>query len=401
MKYYLIAGEASGDLHASNLMLSLQKLDTEAEFRFFGGDLMQAAGGTLVKHYREMAFMGILPVVLHARTILKNLTLCKKDIAGYRPDVVILVDYPGFNLKIARWVKRHLTIPVCYYISPKVWAWKEYRVKSFKKYVDEMLCILPFEVAFYQQHRYPVHYVGNPTVDAIANRDHREETFRAFIHANGLEDKPIIALLAGSRKQEIANNLPAMLEAVKGFAEGYQFIIAGAPGIDPSVYEKYEVSFPPVKVLFSQTYRILAQSDAALVTSGTATLETALLHVPQVVCYRTPMPALSYWGFTHILHTPWISLVNLIYGDEVVKELFAKFFTVDNIRRELHQLLHVKSYRHNMLDRYREIEQMLGVSGASDRAAEIISAQKKACKKTGCKKASAGNIAASSVRAKK
>lgn len=376
MKYYLIVGEASGDLHASNLMLSLQKLDTEAEFRFFGGDLMQAAGGTLVKHYREMAFMGLLPVILHARTILKNLTLCKKDIADYRPDVIILVDYPGFNLKIARWVKKHLTIPVCYYISPKVWAWKTYRIQLFRKYVDEMLCILPFEVRFFQKHRYPVHYVGNPTVDALANRDRREETFREFIHANGLEDKPIIALLAGSRKQEIAGNLPAMLEAVKGFAEGYQFIIAGAPGIDPLFYEKYEVSFPPVKVLFNQTYRILAQSEAALVTSGTATLETALLHVPQVVCYRTPMPALSYWGFTHILHTPWISLVNLIYGDEVVKELFAKFFTVDNIRRELHQLLHVKSYRQHMLDRYREIEQLLGVPGASDRAAEIIFAQK-------------------------
>lgn len=378
MKYYLIAGEASGDLHASNLMLSLQKLDTEAEFRFFGGDLMQAVGGTLVKHYREMAFMGILPVLLHARTILKNLSLCKKDIAGYRPDVIILVDYPGFNLKIARWVKKHLAIPVCYYISPKVWAWKAYRIQLFRKYVDEMLCILPFEVRFFQKHRYPVHYVGNPTVDALANRDRREETFREFIHANGLEDKPIIALLAGSRKQEIAGNLPAMLEAVKGFAEGYQFIIAGAPGIDPLFYEKYEVSFPPVKVLFNQTYRILAQSEAALVTSGTATLETALLHVPQVVCYRTPMPALSYWGFTHILHTPWISLVNLIYGDEVVKELFAKFFTVDNIRRELHQLLHVKSYRQHMLDRYREIEQLLGVPGASDRAAEIIFAQKTA-----------------------
>ncbi len=376
MKYYLIAGEASGDLHASNLMLSLQKLDTGAEFRFFGGNLMQAAGGKLVKHYREMAFMGILPVVLHARTILKNLSLCKKDIAAFRPDVVVLVDYPGFNLKIARWVKRQLAIPVCYYISPKVWAWKEYRIQSFKKYVDEMLCILPFEVAFFQKHRYPVHYVGNPTVDAIASRDHQEETFREFIHAHGLEDKPIIALLAGSRKQEIAGNLPAMLEAVKGFSEGYQFIIAGAPGIDPLFYKDYEGSFPPVKVLFNQTYRLLAQSEAALVTSGTATLETALLHVPQVVCYRTPMPVLSYWGFTHILHTPWISLVNLIYGDEVVKELFAKFFTVDNIRRELQQLLHVKSYRQHMLDRYREIEQMLGAPGASDRAAEIIFAQK-------------------------
>ncbi|MBK5194954.1 MAG: lipid-A-disaccharide synthase, partial [Proteiniphilum sp.] len=344
MKYYLIAGEASGDLHASNLMRSLSKLDKEADFRFFGGDLMQTAGGTLVKHYRDMAFMGVIPVVLHAPAILKNLALCKKDITLYRPDVVILVDYPGFNLKIAGYVKRQLGIPVNYYISPKVWAWKEYRVKSFRKYVDEMLCILPFEVNFFRKHQYRVHYVGNPTVDAIAQREHKEETFRQFVTDNNLEEKPVIALLAGSRKQEIRNNMPAMLEAVKGFSDGYQLIVAGAPGIDPGFYKKYEGSFPQVKVLFNQTYRILAQSEAALVTSGTATLETALLNVPQVVCYRMALPRLTYWGFRHILHTPWISLVNLISGREVVKELFAKFFTVDNIRKELQQLLHVQSY---------------------------------------------------------
>ena len=372
MKYYLIAGEASGDLHASNLMRSLQKMDDEADFRFFGGDLMQAAGGTLVKHYRDMAFMGVIPVVLHAPAILRNLALCKKDIALYRPDVVILVDYPGFNLKIAAYVKRQLGIPLHYYISPKVWAWKEYRVKSFKKYVDEMLCILPFEVDFYSKHQYRVHYVGNPTVDAIAQRDHKEETFREFALSNNLEEKPVIALLAGSRKQEIRNNMPAMLEAVKGFADGYQLIVAGAPGIDPAFYKEYEGSFPPVKVLFNQTYRILAQSEAALVTSGTATLETALLNVPQVVCYRMALPRLTYWGFKNILHTPWISLVNLISGREVVKELFAKFFTVDNIRKELHQLLHVQSYRQNMLENYREMQQALGDPGASDRAAGII-----------------------------
>ncbi len=372
MKYYLVAGEASGDLHASNLMQSLKNLDKEAEFRFFGGDLMQSKGGTLVKHYREMAFMGIMPVLLHARTILGNMKRCKQDIASYAPDLVILVDYPGFNLKIAKFVKTKLHIPVHYYISPKVWAWKEYRVKSFKKYVDKMLSILPFEVEFFQKHAYAVDYVGNPTVDAIANRDHRDETFHAFVQAHELENRPIIAILAGSRKQEITSNLPSMLEAVKGFAEGYQIVLAGAPGIDPQFYKQFEQSFPPVKVLFNRTYRILAQADAALVTSGTATLETALLNVPQVVCYRTPMPHLTWWGFKHILHTPYISLVNLVCGKEVVKELFAKLFTVDNIRTELKQILHVQSYRQNMLNNYMEMQQILGDAGASDRAAARI-----------------------------
>lgn len=372
MKYYLVAGEASGDLHASNLMQSLQEVDRDADFRFFGGDLMHSKGGTLVKHYREMAYMGIIPVILHARTILRNLDFCKRDIAAYKPDVVILVDYPGFNLKVAKYVKSKLHIPVHYYISPKVWAWKEYRVKSLKKYVDEMFCILPFEVDFFRKHQYRVHYVGNPTVDAIADRDCREESFDEFIDAHRLENKPIIALLAGSRKQEIASNLPAMLEAVKSFADGYQILVAGAPGIEPLFYKEFEHGFPSVRVLFNRTYRILAQADAALVTSGTATLETALLNVPQVVCYRTSFPKLTWWGFKHILHTPFISLVNLISGREVVKELFAKRFTVDQIRTELKQLLHVQSYRQNMLNNYREMQAKLGRPGASDRAAAII-----------------------------
>lgn len=375
MKYYLIAGEASGDLHASNLMQSLRELDKEADFRFFGGDLMQSVGGTLVRHYRDMAFMGIMPVVLNAPTILRNLAFCKEDIATYRPDAVILVDYPGFNLKIAKYVKMKLGIPVYYYISPKVWAWKKYRVKSFRKYVDEMLCILPFEVDFFRENRYQVHYVGNPTVDAIAQRDYKEETFEQFVGANGLENRPVIALLAGSRKQEIANNLSSMLEAVKGYCDGYQLIIAGAPGIDPSFYNDFIGAFPPAKVLFNQTYRILAQSDAALVTSGTATLETALLNVPQVVCYRTPTPRLTYWAFKHILHTPYISLVNLVCGREVVKELFARFFTVDNIRKELKQILHVHSYRQNMLDNYEDMRRILGGPGASGRAAAVVYAK--------------------------
>lgn len=372
MKYYIVAGEASGDLHASNLMNSLKSLDENAEFRFFGGDLMESVGGTLVKHYRELAFMGIIPVILNSRTILRNLSVCKKDIAEYSPDVVILVDYPGFNLKIAKYVKTQLKIPVHYYISPKVWAWKEYRVKSFKKYVDEMLCILPFEVDFFKKHNYKVHYVGNPTVDAIANREHKNETFQQFINYNNLSNKPIIALLAGSRKQEIMGNLPTMLESVKEYDDGYQFIIAGAPGIDKDFYKDITNSNLNVIVIFNQTYRILAHSDAALVTSGTATLEAALLNVPQVVCYKTPLPKLSQWAFKNVLHTPYISLVNLICGYEVVKELFAASFTIDNIRTELKQILHVNNYKQNMLKNYSEMQQVLGEPGASDKAAAVI-----------------------------
>ncbi|HBK30905.1 MAG TPA: lipid-A-disaccharide synthase [Porphyromonadaceae bacterium] len=372
MKYYLIAGEASGDLHGSNLMRSIKNRDEEADFRFLGGDLMQAQGGVLVKHYREMAYMGIIPVIRHADKIWANMKSCKKDIVRYRPDVVILIDYPGFNLQIAKFVKKHLDIPVHYYISPKVWAWKEYRVKSFKKYVDEMLCILPFEVDFYKKHRYRVHYVGNPIVDALAARDHQDEPFPAFITQYGLDNKPIIALLPGSRKREIEANLPVMLRASESF-RNYQVIIAGAPGIEPDFYDTYADSYPlNVTVLFQQTYRILAQARAALVTSGTATLETALLNVPQVVCYQTAFPKLSYWAFRHILHTPYISLVNLIAGKEVVKELFAVFFSERNIQKELDLLLNDDAYRQTMLGNYEEMRQFVGGPGASDRAAAVI-----------------------------
>ncbi|MFA6701430.1 MAG: lipid-A-disaccharide synthase [Dysgonamonadaceae bacterium] len=370
MRFYLIAGEASGDLHASILMKSLKKVYPNSEYRFFGGDLMQAQGGMLVKHYREMAYMGIIPVVTHARTILNNLKLCKHDIAQFNPDAIILVDYPGFNLKIAKYVKTKLQIPVYYYISPKVWAWKTYRVKQFKKYVDHMLCILPFEIDFFKRHNYPVHYVGNPSVNEIDERDYKNETFSEFTLANGLSNKPIIALLAGSRKNEIASNLPAMLESTKGFEE-YQLVIAGVPSIERSVYDPY-IQGLPVTVLFGQTYRILAQSDAALVTSGTATLETALLNVPQVVCYKTPLPRLSYWGFKYIFRIPYISLVNLISGKEVVKELFAKYFTIENIREELYRILQVKHYRQKMFDNYTEMRKILGNTDASDNAAQVI-----------------------------
>lgn len=372
MKYFLVAGEASGDLHASNLMAALKKQDSEADFRFFGGDLMQAQGGVMLKHYRELAFMGFIPVLLNLRTILRNMKVCQQAILEYQPDVVILIDYPGFNLKIAKYIKTHTKIPVHYYISPKVWAWKEYRVKSFKKYVDEMLCILPFEVDFFKKHNYKVDYVGNPTVDAVAQyKDSSlDDTSESFIESNSLESKPIIALLAGSRKQEIKDNLPSMLEAISAFPD-YQPVIAGAPGIDADYYNEY-IGSHPCKIVFGQTYRLLNYAKVALVTSGTATLETALFRTPQVVCYKTPVPKLVYWVFKNILHTPYISLVNLIAGKEVVKELFAKFFTQKNIRQETDLLLNNSDYRNKMLDSYDEIISILGKPGASDKAAEII-----------------------------
>jgi lipid-A-disaccharide synthase len=372
MKYFLIAGEASGDLHASNLMAALKKKDHNADFQFFGGDLMQAQGEKMLKHYRELAFMGFIPVLLNLRTILRNMKMCQQAITDYQPDVVILIDYPGFNLKIAKYVKTHTSIPVHYYISPKVWAWKEYRVKSFKKYVDEMLCILPFEVDFFKKHDYHVDYVGNPTVDAVAAYQQKNEndTLEQFITENNLQEKPIIALLAGSRKQEIKDNLPPMLEAISKFGE-YQAIIAGAPGIDPDYYKEY-IGNHSCRIVFDQTYRLLNHSQAALVTSGTATLETSLFHVPQVVCYKTSIPSITYWAFKNILHTPYISLVNLIANQEVVKELFAKYFSVQNIQEELDRILHNKEYRQNMLNNYQEISNILGKPGASDKAADII-----------------------------
>lgn len=372
MKYFLVAGEASGDLHASNLMAALKQQDPQADFRFFGGDLMQAQGGVLLKHYRELAFMGFIPVLLNLRTILRNMKTCQQAILEYQPDVVILIDYPGFNLKIAKYIKTYTTIPVCYYISPKVWAWKEYRVKSFKKYVDQMLCILPFEVDFFKKHNYQVEYVGNPTVDAVSDyiEKTKDDTKDIFIKDNNLKSKPVIALLAGSRKQEIKDNLPSMLEAVKAF-DKYQAVIGGAPGIDPQYYEQY-INGSDCKIIFDQTYRLLKYADAALVTSGTATLETCLFRTPQVVCYRMAAPKLTYWAFKNILHTPFISLVNLIANKEVVKELFAKYFSIDNIRTELSLLLNDESYKKQMADNYDEIIKILGTAGASEKAAKLI-----------------------------
>lgn len=381
MKYYLIVGEASGDLHASNLMKALKERDAQAEFRFFGGDLMREVGGTLVKHYKELAYMGFIPVLLHLRTIFKNMDFCKSDIVEWQPDVVILVDYPGFNLKIAEFVKKHTKIPVYYYISPKIWAWKEYRIKNIKRDVDELFSILPFEVDFFKGHEYPIHYVGNPCVDAVdAFQKSHQESFEEFVTANSLSKKPIIALLAGSRKQEIKDNLPDMLEAARPFVGEFQLVLAGAPSIDLSYYQQYIGTEVPVKIVFGQTYRLLAQAKAALVTSGTATLETALFRIPQVVCYYIAMGKLVSFLRRHILKVKYISLVNLVANKKVVRELVADTMTVGNVRSELDALLNNAEYRGKMLQEYDRMIKILGPAGASHQAAskmiELLSVRK-------------------------
>ena len=352
MKYYLIVGEASGDLHASRLMLSLRQYDPDAEFRFFGGDLMTRAGGTRVKHYRELAYMGFVPVLLHLPVIFRNMKMCKADIVRWKPDVVILVDYPGFNLSIAKFVKKNTDIPVYYYISPKIWAWKEWRIKAIKRDVKEMFSILPFEVPFYEKkHHYRIHYVGNPTAEEVDNFRHvYTETKDEFCQRNGLSAKPIITILAGSRRQEIKDNLPSMLEAARHFAD-YQMVIAAAPSITESYYKKF-LGDSEAKMVKTQTYELLAHSTAALVTSGTATLETALLNVPQVVCYETPVPKLIRFAFKHIIKVHFISLVNLIADKEIVQELLADRFSVRNIADELYRILPGQPGRDRMLADY-------------------------------------------------
>ena len=372
MKYYLIVGEASGDLHASRLMMSLKKYDAGAEFRFFGGDNMSAVGGKRVRHYKELAYMGFVPVLLHLNTIFKNMKMCKEDIVRWHPDVVILVDYPGFNLGIAKFVKKNTKIPVYYYISPKIWAWKEWRIKSIKRDVKEMFSILPFEIDFYEKkHKYKIHYVGNPTAEEVYNfQNQYTENFDYFCAANSLQYKPIIALLAGSRKQEIKDNLPAMIEAAKRF-EDYQLVLAGAPSIDDSYYAKF-LKGTNVRIVKNNTYALLSNATAALVTSGTATLETALFNVPQVVCYETPLPKLIRFAFNHIIKVKFISLVNLIVNREVVPELLADRFRVDYIANELYKILPGKQAREDMLQGYREVRERLGDAVAPDNAARIM-----------------------------
>ena len=393
MKYYLIAGEASGDLHASHLMQSLKAQDGEAEFRFFGGDLMAAVGGTMVKHYRELAYMGFVPVLLHLRTILRNMEMCKQDIAQWKPDVVILVDYPGFNLKIAKYVHsqrliaiRNATLcsaensqkpKVYYYISPKIWAWKEYRIKNIKRDVDELFSILPFEVEFFEQkHHYPIHYVGNPTAHEVreflfANSQKPKAIRNATLCSAENSQKPTIALLAGSRKQEIKDNLPAMIEATRHLTEKYDLVLAGAPSIEREYYGQF-LTGSSVRLVSDETFPLLAKATAALVTSGTATLETCMFRVPQVVCYKTPLPQLIGFLKRHVLSVKYVSLVNLIADREVVKELVAETFSVDNIRRELKAILPGGGKRQQMLDDYDEVHQRLGESHAPDEAARTM-----------------------------
>lgn len=365
MKYYLIVGEASGDLHASNLMKALKRHDAEADFRFYGGDKMAAVGGTLVKHYKELAYMGFIPVLLHARTILRNMEICKQDIVRWNPDVVILVDYPGFNLKIAEFVHQNTSIPVYYYISPKIWAWKEYRIKNIKRDVDELFSILPFEIDFFEKkHHYPIHYVGNPCVDAIQEAPSTPPKGGAPIPHS-------IAILAGSRKQEIKDNLAMMLRAASQFPE-YQLVLAGAPNIPLEFYQQYIPKDIQVDIQFGKTYEILRQSAAALVTSGTATLETAILRIPQVVCYYTPMGRFISFLRRKLLKVKYISLVNLIVNREIVRELVADTMKEENIVKELHDILPGGTKRQQMLTDYEEMNRILGPAGASERAGKTI-----------------------------
>ena len=371
MKYYLIAGEASGDLHASHLIHALKEHDQHADFRFFGGDLMAAEGGTRVKHYRELAYMGIIPVLLHLPTILRNMRMCKQDILQWQPDVVILVDYPGFNLKIAKFVKKETKIPVYYYIAPKIWAWKEYRIKNIKRDVDELFSILPFEVDFFEKkHHYPIHYVGNPTAQEVREFINNSESSDNSDYSE-YSEKPIIALLAGSRQQEIKDNLPAMIEATGHLTSQYDIILAGAPGIERSYYEKF-IQGTSVKLMENQTFVLLSKATAALVTSGTATLETALFRVPQIVCYETPIPTVIAFLRKLILKVKYISLVNLIADKEVVPELVADTFSVENIRTHLGKILPEGSQRQAMLEGYDEVIRRLGDSRAPDVAAQQI-----------------------------
>ena len=407
MRYYFIAGEASGDLHASHLIAALKAEDPNAEFRGFGGDLMQAQGMTLVRHYHDLAFMGFVAVVLHARTILRGLQQCKDDIVAWRPDVVILVDYPGFNLKIAKFIHSIGLCPVYYYIAPKLWAWKEWRIKALKRDVDELFSILPFEVEFFEQkHGFPIHYVGNPTVDEVTKYKRTfadgnaslplrgsegnsgltecqsaqsDQSISPMQRAANLEGSSYIALLAGSRLQEIRDNLPRMIEAALPFADRYRLVVAGAPGVDAATYQKYIAATErrvgqsvDIEVVYGRTYDILSQATAALVTSGTATLETALFRVPQVVCYFMQAGRLASFARKLVLKIPYISLVNLVAGREVVPELVAEQMTVAACRAHLAAILPGGAAREAQLQGYEDVAARLGEPGAPQRAASQI-----------------------------
>ncbi|MGJ8664796.1 MAG: lipid-A-disaccharide synthase [Patiriisocius sp.] len=365
MKYYLIAGEASGDLHGANLMKQLKAKDPNATLRYWGGDLMQEQGGTLVKHYRELAFMGFIEVIMNLNTILKNIKICKKDIFDFNPDVIIFIDYPGFNMRIAKWAKQR-NIPTHYYISPQIWAWKEGRIKAIKRDVDAMYVILPFEKTFYEdKHNFPVHFVGHPLIDAIANREITDPA--NFRKEHNLDERPIIALLPGSRKQEISKMMEVMLSVAEDFKE-YQFIIAGAPSQEADFYAPF-IKKKNVYLLLNKTYDLLSVSHAALVTSGTATLETALFKIPQVVCYKGSR--ISYEIAKRVISLKYISLVNLILDKEVVTELIQTEFNKKRLKEELTKILD-EYERAKLFLEYYDLEKALGGKGASEKTAQLI-----------------------------
>lgn len=373
MKYYLIAGEASGDIHASHLIAAIKQEDAQAQFRCFGGDMMKAQGAELVQHYRDLAYMGFLPVIRHLRTILRGMKRCREDILEWQPNVLILVDYPGFNLQIARFIKQHSSIPVFYYIAPKIWAWKEHRIRDIKRDIDQLFSILPFEKDFYERkHHYPIYYVGNPTVDEVDAylREHPLDA-DAFRQDNNLDERPIIALLAGSRKQEVRDNLRRMVEAAEPYRKDFQLVLAAAPGLEDEFYEECAKGLE-ITIVRDQTYRLLQHSTAALVTSGTATLETALLRVPQVVCYYMKAGRLASFARRLFLKIPFISLVNLIAGEEVVPELVAEQMTPKNVRQHLASILPGSPARAAQLQGYERMAAILGEPGAPVRAAKQI-----------------------------
>ena len=374
MKYYLIVGEASGDLHASHLMHYLKKYDSEAQFRFLGGDLMSAEGGTRMKHYRELAYMGFIPVITHLPTILGNMKRCKRDIAEWAPDVVILVDYPGFNLNIAKYVHSQHIAPVYYYISPKIWAWKEHRIKNIKRDVDELFSILPFEEQFFhQRHQYPIHYVGNPTADEVneflSNYNESDDQWRTR-HGWTDDKRPVVALLAGSRRQEIKDNLPAMLTVAARHPQ-WHYVVAGAPSIEHAYYEDF-LTGNEVDIVYDDTYALLTHSQAALVTSGTATLETALLGTPQVACYRFNGSKWSYNFYRRLLTGKYVTLPNLITDEPVIPELLMHLCTVDSIDSHLTQLLGDTPERKAMLDGYGRLAERLGTEVCTATASHLI-----------------------------
>lgn len=372
MKYFIIAGEASGDLHASGLLKALKRRDVEAEFMGLGGDMMHNEGCTLVKHYRDMAYMGFIAVITHLGKILQNMKDCKNAIVEFKPDIVILVDYPSFNLQIAEFVKKNLPgTPVHYYIAPKLWAWKEYRLKNIKKYVDRVYSILPFEVDWFGKRGYTVDYVGNPCADAVYNRPDQDETFDSFVTSQYLDNKPIIALLAGSRVQEIKTSLPKMLEATKNI-EGYQLVIAGAPAIDETLYDKIIAeSGANAMVVRDATYRLLTQAKVAVVCSGTATLETALVGTPQTVVYHIGGGKLVHDILRLFIHVDQVSLVNLIADRKMVKELIIEDFTPQKVEAEVRRLL-TEEAQIQMKTDYEELRKIVGDAGVGDRAAKKI-----------------------------